>query len=201
MKKKIVALCLVVGLLAVSVIGGTLAYFTDTGKAINTFTVGKVDITLDEAATDLYGVAKEDGSRVQLNKYKLVPGHTYVKDPTVTVSKDSEPCYVYVQVRNEIASVLEELVIDGDVWTAVDGVTDEGVQLFRHEAIMKANEQATLFNEFKVLTSADEDALDVGYQGKIVLNAYAIQAADLENGETTADAAAVAYFNALNAKP
>lgn len=49
MKKKIMAMCLVVALAAVAVIGGTLAYFTDKDAATNTFTVGDVDITLYES--------------------------------------------------------------------------------------------------------------------------------------------------------
>lgn len=49
MKKKIVALCLVVCLAATAVIGGTLAYFTDTKKETNTFTVGNVKIQLLES--------------------------------------------------------------------------------------------------------------------------------------------------------
>lgn len=48
MKKKIMALCLVVALAAVAVIGGTMAYFTDNDSADNTFTVGGVDIALIE---------------------------------------------------------------------------------------------------------------------------------------------------------
>ena len=48
MKKKIVALCLVVCLAAVAIIGGTLAYVTDTDKETNTFAVGNVKIDLIE---------------------------------------------------------------------------------------------------------------------------------------------------------
>lgn len=48
MKKKLTAIALVVALLAVAVIGGTLAYFTDTDSAKNTFTVGNVKIDLIE---------------------------------------------------------------------------------------------------------------------------------------------------------
>ena len=44
MKKKIISLCLVVCLLAVAIIGGTMAYFTDTDKATNVMTMGSVDI-------------------------------------------------------------------------------------------------------------------------------------------------------------
>lgn len=49
MKKKIIALCLIVALAATAVIGGTLAYFTDTKTATNTFTVGNVKINLLES--------------------------------------------------------------------------------------------------------------------------------------------------------
>lgn len=48
MKKKIIALCLIVALAATAVIGGTLAYFTDTDEATNTFTMGNVQIDLKE---------------------------------------------------------------------------------------------------------------------------------------------------------
>ena len=48
MKKKILALCLVVALAATAIVGGTLAYFTDTADATNTFTAGGVKIDLIE---------------------------------------------------------------------------------------------------------------------------------------------------------
>ena len=46
MKKKILVLCLVVALAATAIIGGTLAYFTDTDEETNTFTAGGVEIDL-----------------------------------------------------------------------------------------------------------------------------------------------------------
>lgn len=48
MKKKLLAMCLVVALAATAVIGGTLAYFTDTDTETNTFTAGGVKIDLIE---------------------------------------------------------------------------------------------------------------------------------------------------------
>ena len=48
MKKKITALCLCVALLAVAVVGASLAYFTDNAQADNTFTAGSVKIKLIE---------------------------------------------------------------------------------------------------------------------------------------------------------
>ena len=48
MKKKLTAIFLCVALVAVAIIGGTLAYFTDTDEATNTFTAGGVAIDLIE---------------------------------------------------------------------------------------------------------------------------------------------------------
>lgn len=55
MKKKILAMCLIVCLLAVAVVGGTLAYFTDTDDAQNVMTTGKVDISQLEQQRDAEG--------------------------------------------------------------------------------------------------------------------------------------------------
>ncbi|MBQ2960413.1 MAG: hypothetical protein IJE09_04230 [Oscillospiraceae bacterium] len=52
MKKRIVALALVVLMLTVAVIGGTMAYFTDTDDATNTFTFGNVSIVQNEKNRD-----------------------------------------------------------------------------------------------------------------------------------------------------
>ena len=52
MKKKILALCLVVALAVTAVVGGTLAYFTDKDEATNTFTAGGVKIDLIEQERD-----------------------------------------------------------------------------------------------------------------------------------------------------
>lgn len=49
MKKKALTLCLAVALAATAVVGGTMAYFTDTDAKNNTFTVGNVDIELIES--------------------------------------------------------------------------------------------------------------------------------------------------------
>ena len=49
MKKKITAIFLCVALVAIAVVGASLAYFTDTDSAKNTFTVGNVKIQLLES--------------------------------------------------------------------------------------------------------------------------------------------------------
>lgn len=81
-------------LLVVASVMGTLAYLTDTESATNTFTVGKVDIKLDEAKVGEDGKAIEDADRVTENSYHLLPGGVYDKDPTVTVLKGSDTSYI-----------------------------------------------------------------------------------------------------------
>ena len=50
MKKKITAIFLCVALVAIAIVGASLAYFTDTDSATNTFTVGNVKIDLLESS-------------------------------------------------------------------------------------------------------------------------------------------------------
>lgn len=89
MKKKIVTLALVAALVAVAVVGATLAYFTDTtDPKTNTFTVGNVDITLTEPAWTSSGA---------LDAPEVYAGEVLAKDPTVTNS-GKNPCFVRVQV-------------------------------------------------------------------------------------------------------
>lgn len=49
MKKKLTAIFLCVALVAIAIVGASLAYFTDTKTATNTFTMGDVKIKLDAA--------------------------------------------------------------------------------------------------------------------------------------------------------
>ena len=48
MKKKLLAIGLAVAVLAVTIVGMSIAYFTDTDDATNTFTVGEVKVQLIE---------------------------------------------------------------------------------------------------------------------------------------------------------
>ena len=59
MKKKITAIFLCVALVAIAVLGASLAYFTDTDNETNTFTVGDVKIALIEEERDGNG-GKQD---------------------------------------------------------------------------------------------------------------------------------------------
>ena len=80
MKKKLTAIFLCVALVAIAVVGASLAYFTDTANKTNVFTVGKVDISLDETF--------EDNS-------KLMPGIDVNKDVSIKLEPGSSDAYVW----------------------------------------------------------------------------------------------------------
>lgn len=97
LKKLLLTVCCAALLVCVS-IGATVAYLTSQDKVENTFTVGSVNITLDEAKVNENGKKVEPEERVKSNSYKLMPGHEYSKDPTVTVKAGSEESYVRMLV-------------------------------------------------------------------------------------------------------
>ena len=108
MRKVLLTVCCAALLVCVT-IGATVAYLTSTDTVTNTFTVGNVQIKLDEAKANADGTLVKDADRVQANDYKLLPGHTYNKDPMVTVLKGSEECYVKMTVTFSKASQLDAI--------------------------------------------------------------------------------------------
>ena len=118
MKKKILAITLCVAMLAIMLVSGTLAYFTDEHAQTNTFTAGKVGIALDEAkvkldedsASDTFGdlIADGDERTTDTQAYHLFPGMTVTKDPTITVDTDSENAYVgaIVTITGDLHSLI-----------------------------------------------------------------------------------------------
>lgn len=119
LKKLLLAVCCAALLVCVS-IGATVAYLTSHDEVKNTFTVGKVKITLDEAKVTEDGTPVEGAARVKENSYKLMPGHTYTKDPTVHVEKGSEDCYVKMTVTiNKIDELDKIFAPNGADLTAI----------------------------------------------------------------------------------
>ena len=100
MKKKITAIALVICLVAVAIVGGSLAYFTDTTEAqVNEFTVGNVKIDLTEPSWE--------------GDATLMPGVTFDKDPTITVDKKSQEAYVFLKMdMNKYVSLVNLMGVD-----------------------------------------------------------------------------------------
>lgn len=87
MKKTLITI-LVTVLLCGCVFGTTFAWLMDKTEPIeNTFTFGNIDIEL-----------KETGATNNKQSFKMMPGATIEKDPTVTVKAGSEACWLFVKI-------------------------------------------------------------------------------------------------------
>ena len=136
--KPLLTLCCALLLVAAGVFG-TLAYLTGTDTVNNTFTVGNVKITLDEAKVTTDGTPVEGADRVKANEYHLLPGHTYTKDPTVTVEEGSDLSYVRMKVTFNNATDIIALCTDPEF--AEDGPTgvENAYPLIRMVKFVEAN--------------------------------------------------------------
>lgn len=126
------ASALVVG----GVVGGTLAWLTDTADPVtNTFTTSNIDIDLTETTG---GDQKE---------YKMVPGYTIEKDPTVTVEAGNEACYLFVKVEESenFDTYLSYEMAEG--WTALDDVDNV---YYREVAASEDNAHFSVLKEDEV---------------------------------------------------
>lgn len=190
-KALLLGLCAVL-LVAASILG-TMAYLTDNSEVRNSFTVGKVRITLTEAKVNEKGKADNSVDRVKENKYKLIPGLTYDKDPTIYVSEESEDCYLFVKVQDGIKglenagnTVEAQMVASGDWKLVNDNVyvyTKGGADPELVTASVGKN-GIKVFEHFTVRNTATEQDLIANKDNKIIVTAYAVQA----NGWDTNDA-------------
>lgn len=184
-KALILTLCAV--LLVTASMLGTMAYLTSTASVKNTFTVGSVAITLDETDVDN---STTGADRDRANSYKLLPGHTYTKDPTIHVAANSEDCFLFVKVENGIADiekagtkVAEQMAKNG--WVTVEGQTKVYVYVGKttaatNPATVQAGTDVDVFEKLAIDGNVDNNTLN-GYAGKtITVTAYAIQADGFE---------------------
>ena len=176
-----------------------MAWMTDTSKVTNTFTVGKVDIEVEESDS-------EDDPDVDRknNSYHLIPGEVKVKDPTMTVKAASEESYVRMIMKVEGWNAVAQVIDNNDLgsffaflggWDQKDwrliGTTQDGNTMnfeFRYkepvaglDAEGKAADKVlpALFTELRVpgsLSMEDLNSLEAaGF--KMIIEGHAIQSA------------------------
>lgn len=187
-------------LLVVASVMGTMAWLTSTtGEVKNTFTVGNVAITLDEAKVNEYGSVDSDSSaeRVNGNTYKLINGHTYTKDPTIHVADGSEDCYLFVKVVNGISDIEASgnaiaTQMEAQGWKALDGV--DNVYYYTVEGVITAVSAGCDVTVFASFTVADDATLGSYVNASVTVTAYAVQKDGFE-GKTANEIWTVAGFN------
>ncbi len=181
-KALLLSLCAVL-LVAASVMG-TLAYLTSTDEVKNSFTVGSVAITLDEAKVNTDGTVVEGADRVDANEYHLLPGHTYIKDPTVHIAEGSEDCWLFVKVENGISAIESDAEgyssiaaqMSSKGWSLVSGETN----VYAYSSKQSAKASVVVFDNFKISGTVDNTTLATYADKTIVVTAYAIQADGFE---------------------
>lgn len=222
-KALLLSLCAVL-LVAVSVLG-TLAYLTSNDSVVNTFSVGSVQLNLDEAKVNGNGdpvdasenkvTELDKAKRVDNNDYKLIPGHSYTKDPTVTLLKGSEESYIKMTVTVSYASELDKIFAANKItdlttvitgydpakWTYGGNVKNADntrtYTFYYYQTVSALNEAKTLealFTGIQVPGSVTKEQLATLYKSEtdrltITAKAYAIQA----DGFNTKEAAWTAF--------
>lgn len=220
-KSKALLLTLCAVLLVTASVLGTMAFLTSTASVENTFTVGSVKITLDEAKVDVNGVAVTPAARVAENSYKLMPGHTYTKDPTIHVDAASEDCFIrakvtltnakeWIAIATKYADNKVENIIKGtddNIWWVSQPAVDNEKNTVTYTFVYK-NESHTdelgkriwtkadgtdlvLFDEIAIPGGLTNEELAAVGSSKITVVAEAIQADGFET-----EAAAWAAFDA-----
>lgn len=161
--KKILALLMAVALVIVCVVGGTMAWLTDTSEQVrNTFTTGDIRITLTETTGAVY---------------QMVPGCAIAKDPVAAVVDGSEDCYLFVKLERSanFDSYLTYEMAPG--WTALAGA--DGVYYRAVKAADMGTAYGVLANHrVMVKTSVTKDMLNSLTQNTyptLTVTAYASQ--------------------------
>lgn len=230
-RRKALLLTMCAALLVAGSIIGTVAYLTDSAEVKNTFTVGKVGLTLDEAKVNTAGQPlTENGSVAGANdtvdrwmptandpaqEYHLLPGHSYTKDPTVTVTADSEDAYVRMLATITYQAAADKVLkptwldINEDAWKmvgtkpiktekTVDAETGKVVTIartyeFRYKAVVAHSDDATklpaLFTTLTIPGGLTNDEIATLENMEITVVAHAIQS----SGFADADAAWAAF--------
>lgn len=213
MKKKIFVVALVVCIMAISIASASIAYFTDTESATNTFTAGNVEIKLYETndagvETDVTTVV--DHKFTYANKY---PGQTVKKKPTIRNVADNA-AYVagIITLSGDGADISTLLTDDVAVKAFLTGgaMNDATTKIVRDTTaktitiyIMAADALAkdgtfVLFEDVVIPAKWDNAEMAKFANLTIDVKAYAVQSvgfeADTANGLTAAEVAIKSAF-------
>ena len=102
-------------LLFMFVIGGAIAYFTDTEQKTNTFTIGSVDITLTEDGWD----ALEDANNNDIPDAAedMMPGESVTKDPLINNVSTKNDAYVFAKVEIPCTTIVAPATTSEELFT------------------------------------------------------------------------------------
>ena len=203
-KKQMVMAAAACAMMGVMVIGGTMAYLTDSETATNTFTIGQVKIDLEEP---------EYAKLTDTQKKNLVPNQIVAKDPQVeNTGVNDAIVFLKVEMPKKDVIVAEKdgtrkttavtelfTMLNTDIDPAADGSTDgknwvelqgddtgadTNIHVYAYkEKLAKDAKTTALFDSIQ-LQNIIEGQIDTDTEN-IKVTAYAIQAAEVLEGEDT----------------
>ena len=196
MKKKTLVLISCLTLAVCMSIGATLAWLTSqTGTLTNTFTVGKIGLTLDEAEVSYNSVQNSENRTTDGNSYSIYDSAVLPKDPTVTISADSEDCYVFMSYSpsESLKGVIKSVDFDTSHWTAVEGY--DGLYVYSEDGkavlVNKSDTDRKLEPLFTTVTIKDEcDWSNFKDGDTIIVKALAYQSVSSETYDLAVKTAA-----------
>ncbi len=158
-KSKVLLLALSAVVLVAASVMGTIAYLTSQDEVVNVFSVGNVAIELDEAKVNPDGTLVTGADRVDGNKYHLIPGRKYIKDPRVTVKAGSEESYIRMLVTIDKLSELK--AIFGDSFLPQNYVEGWDKETWVPAALTEDTAANTVTYEFRYYDkTAQKDTVD-----------------------------------------
>ncbi len=161
MKKSYIWLMSAISVLLIVTVGVTLAYLISSSNTVkNTFTVGNVSIKLRETTG---------------REYKMAPGITIMKDPTITVEANSEDCWVFVKIQksSNFNNFCEFEIAEG--WTSLSQNDGVYYQKVKKSAV---NKKFAVIKNNRIFVSdilTEEDLNALLENPTLKFTAYAIQ--------------------------
>ena len=168
MKKKILALAMAAIMLIVAVVGGTLAYFTDTDAENNVFIVGNIDIDLREWQDDNRTIEFEDVDPV-------MPGMTY---PKIVDVKNIGKNDAFVKVEIVVPENMTPEWNDDTTWvldSAKENADGSITYVYYNSSILKPGEVTAALLK-SVTLDKDVTELNVADKYEVKVSVAAIQA-------------------------
>lgn len=186
-RKSLIAAGIVMAALLIVTVTPTFSWLSSQSEeVVNKFAGGTISILLDEAKVDTDGKAIAGEDRTTSNSYKYVAGAVLDKDPTPTVLKGSEECYVFLCVENGLSDKFT-MNYDTQSWNAVSEDGNKTVYMYKEKVnALESETDVVLAPIFTTVTVAESlTAEDIESLGETTLSvtAYAVQTKSLEKDE------------------
>ena len=190
----------IIAVMLVFIIGGILAYLTDTDRKVNNFIIGNVDIVLHE---ENWRPTEDTDNDNAPDAVIMGFGDNIPKDPSVeNIGKN--PAYIYLKVFVPVGEYEDGLTtttntsifeyeIDDENWTelvdarAFDGTNN--IYVYYYNTALPAptgdteSITETLFDTINLKDGIKQESIPAGVQS-VVVEAYAIQSTGLPQGTT-----------------